>query len=383
MKMRDFTYYNPTRIEFGKDKEKNIGTYIKEQGYESVLLVYGGGSIKANGVYDSVINSLKNAGIALMEFGGVVSNPTLDKVEEGIAVVRENGIEAILGVGGGSVVDSAKAIAAGYEYKGEVWDLFMHKAQIQAALPVFTVMTLAAAASEMNGNAVITNTKTQQKYSIASVLLNPVVSVVNPALMASVPKAYLAYSAVDIIAHSIEVYFTASYHPHFNSRLVESILKTVMETTEILLEDSSDYDARGEFAWTAMQALNGLLPSGTQGGGFPNHLIEHSLSALFNVPHGAGLAVVIPAWMKWYKTQNMPQFIRFAKEVFGVQSADEGIARLQQWFTHIGAPVTLEEAGIPASQRGAIAKNAAQTAKVWGMDSIYSEAVILEILQKA
>jgi alcohol dehydrogenase YqhD (iron-dependent ADH family) len=381
--MNDFTYYNPTKIEFGKEKEKNIGQYLEQSGIKKVLLVYGIGSIKKSGLYDRILESLKKNNIAFEELSGVVSNPLLSKVNEGIKLAKESKVEAILGVGGGSVADSAKAIAAGVKYDGDVWDFFINKAQITQALPVFTVMTLAATASEMNGNAVVMNDATKQKYSIASVVVNPVISVINPELMATVTPDYLAYSAVDIIAHSIEVYFTASVHPHFNSRIVESIVKTVMQTTEILIQNPKDYDARGEFAWTAIQALNGLTPAGTAGGSFPNHMIEHSLSAIYNVAHGAGLAIVIPAWMKWYKNQNIKQFERFSREIFGEQSADAGIEKLEAWFAKIGAPVTLSDANIPRDGIDALAANAYETSKVWGMDKEYSKDVIAEILKKA
>jgi len=382
-KMNNFTYYNPTKIEFGKEKENNIGEYLAQSGIKKVLLHYGAGSIKKNGLYERIIISLNKNNIEFQELSGVVSNPLLSKVNEGITLAKENNIEAILAVGGGSVADSAKAIAAGAKYDGDVWDFFIHKAQISEALPVFTVMTLSATASEMNGNSVIINEYTKQKYSISSVLLNPVVSVINPELMATVSKEYLAYSAVDIISHCIEVYFTASTHPHFNSRIVEAIIKTVIETTEILLENPNDYDARAEFAWAAIQGLNGLTPAGTEGGSFPNHMIEHSLSALYNVAHGAGLSVVIPAWMKWYKEQNTAQFKRFAKEIFNSDDENIGIERLESWFSKIGAPVTLEEAKIPREGIEELAENAYGTSKVWGMGEVYSKETIAEILEKA
>jgi hypothetical protein len=381
--VNDFTYYNPTKIEFGKAKENNIGHYIKEAGIKKVLLVYGSGSIKKHGLYERIISSLKKNNIAYEELSGVVSNPLLSKVNEGIKIAKDNDIEAILGVGGGSVADSSKTIAVGAKYDGDVWDFFIKKAQITQALPVFTVMTLSATASEMNGNAVIINDDTKQKYSIASVLVNPKVSVINPELMATVSKEYLAYSAVDVIAHSIEVYFTASVHPNFNSRIVESILKTIIETTEILLENPNDYDARAEFAWAAIQGLNGLTPAGTGGGSYPNHLIEHSLSALYNVAHGAGLAVVIPAWMKWYKEQNIAQFKRFAKEIFNSDDENQAIIQLENWFAKIGAPTTLKDANIPREGIDSLASNAAQSAKVGGMDKVYTKEVISEILEKA
>ena len=244
-------------------------------------------------------------------------------------------------------------------------------------------MTLSATASEMNGNSVIINDDTKQKYAISSVLLNPVVSVINPELMASVSKEYLAYSAVDVISHCIEVYFTASVQPTFNSRLVESIIKTIMETTEVLLKNPNDYDARAEFAWAAIQGLNGLTPAGTKDGIFPNHMIEHSLSALFNVAHGAGLAVVIPAWMKWYKQNNEKQFSRFAKEIFSSDDSFDAIKKLEEWFNYIGANTTLESVNIPRSAISPLAENASELAKIWGMGEVYTQKAIEEILEKA
>lgn len=381
--MNDFTYYNPTKIEFGRGKENKIAHYIKEAGIQSVLLVYGVGSIKDIGLYDKVIAALEDNGIAYEELGGVVSNPLLSRVNDGITIVKTKKLQAVLAVGGGSVADSAKAIAAGACYEGDVWDFYIQKAQITQALPLFAIMTLAATASEMNGNSVLMNDETKQKYSFSSVLVNPVLSIINPELMASVTQEYLAYSAVDIIAHSIEVYFTASHHPNFNSRIVESIVKSVMETTEILLEEPDNYEARGEFAWVAIQALNGLTPAGTAGGNFPNHMIEHSLSALFNVAHGAGLSIVIPAWMKWYKDKNPQQFKRFAAEIFAQENADLGIQKLEAWFKKIGSPVSLAGANIPRKAIAALAENAAGSAKLWGMDSMYTVEVIAEILEKA
>lgn len=381
--MNNFTYYNPTKIEFGKEKENNIGEYLEQSDIKKVLLVYGGGSIKQNGLYDKIITSLNKNNIEFEELSGVVSNPLLSKVNEGIKIAKNTNIEAILGVGGGSVADSAKAIAVGAKYDGDVWDFFINKATITEALPVFTVMTLSATASEMNGNSVVMNDVTKQKYSIASVLVNPVVSVINPELMATVSPEYLAYSAVDVISHCIEVYFTASVHPNFNSRIVESIIKTVMQTTEILIENPNDYDARAEFAWAAIQGLNGLTPAGTGGGSFPNHMIEHSLSALFNVPHGAGLAVVIPAWMKWYKEQNIPQFKRFSKEIFNSEDENVGIEKLENWFSKIGAPVTLKEVNIPRESIEELAINANELANLWGFGALYPTGSIIEILEKA
>ena len=381
--MKDFTYYNPTRIEFGHGKENNVGEYIKGFGIEKVLLVFGSDRIKHDGLFDRVTASLSANGVAFEAFGGIVSNPLISKVKDGVKVALETNVQAVLAVGGGSVLDSVKAIAAGAKYSGDIWDLFTFKSPITEALPIFSVMTLAATGSEMNQGAVVTNDETREKYAITSPALFPKVSVVNPELMTSVGRDYLAYSAVDIIAHSVDVYFSATYIPEFNSGLIELIIKTVMRTTEVLLKNTDDYDARAEFAWAATQALNGSTVPGMEGNSFPTHMVEHAMSALHNVPHGAGLAMVIPAWFKFYQERNPAQFDRFAKEVFGVNTGAEGITALEQWFVRIGAPVTLEQGGIPREAIPALTDNAYGLALMWGLDAEYSKEDITRILELA
>ena len=381
--MVDFTYHNPTKIEFGKDKENLIGTAIANDAITKVLLCYGSERIKSDGLYKKVTDSLNEKGISWVELSGIVSNPVLSKVHEGIAIAKKEKVEAVLAIGGGSVLDSAKSIAAGALYAGDVWDFFINNATIEKALPVYAIMTLAATGSEMNGFAVVTNDTIQQKYNIASIHVYPRLSILNPELTKSVPKNYLAYSAVDIIAHVIEGYLTASIQPHFQSRMVEGIIQTVIETTEILLQNPDDYNARAEFTWAATQALNGVTTAGTNISLFPNHMIEHSLSALFNIAHGAGLAIVIPAWMTWYHTQNPAQFKRFAQKIFGENSAKEGIIALKSWFAKIGAPVSLKEAGISADAIPAIAANVFLAAGRQGASEIYTQEVIETILHNA
>ncbi|MCP4148127.1 MAG: iron-containing alcohol dehydrogenase [bacterium] len=381
--MRNFTFYNPTRIEFGKGKENNIGNYIKEHGYKKVLVLYGSERIKRNGLFERVSNSLKQNDIEFVEVGGVVSNPLLSKVNEAIGVAKESNVDSVLAVGGGSVLDSVKAIAAGAKYEGDVWDFFIGKAVVKDALPLFSIMTLAATGSEMNQYGVVTHDETKEKPIIMSPMLFPKVSVVNPELMATVTKDYLAYSAVDIFAHCLDLYFSAAYLPDFNKALIENILRTVVKTTEILLENAGDYDARAEFAWASTVALNGLTFSGAHGNTYDTHMIEHAMSALFNVAHGAGLAVVLPAWMKWHNAKNPAQYERFAKEVFGVAGVKEGIDKLEAWFKKNGAPVTLEEAKIPGEAISDLADNAYGLAKMWGLGELYSTESIAEILELA
>lgn len=381
--MDNFTFFNPTRIEFGTGKEQQIGQHLAEHGIKKVLLCYGSDRIKRDGLFAVVEKSLAAHDIRFVECGGIVSNPVLSKVRAAIAAARDNGVEAILSVGGGSVLDSAKAIAAGVRHNGDVWGLFTGKAAIEGALPVFDILTLAATGSEMNSGAVVTNEETREKFAIMSPHVFPRVSIVNPALMKTVSRDYLVYSAADIIAHCIEGYFTAKVQPRFQSRLVEAIINTVIETTETLLTNPDDYDARAEFAWASTQALNGLIHAGTAGYGYPNHMIEHSLSALFNVPHGAGLSVVIPAWMKWYHDRNPGQFERFAKNVFGVATPEQGIAALEKWFDKIGTPTRLSQLGITEADLPATIENVLGNAKHFGLADLYTRDVVTAILRNA
>ena len=381
--MVDFIYHNPTKIVFGKNKESFIGDEVKPFGVKKVLLCYGSERIKSDGLYKKVTDSLVKEGIAWVELGGVVSNPKLSKVKEGIALAQKEHVEAILAIGGGSVLDSSKTIAVGALVKNDVWDFFIGKATVQNALPIFDILTLAATGSEMNCGAVVTNEKTNQKYAIQSAHLYPKVSVINPELMSTVSKDYLVYSAADIIAHCIEGYFTASVQPTFINRQIESIIKTVMETTEKLIENPNDYDARAEFAWASTCALNGLTYIGTKDFSYPNHMIEHILSALYNVPHGAGLSVIMPAWMKWYYSKNSIQFERFANEIFGLYSSQEGIQALENWFNKIGTPTKLSQFGLNESNFEEIIKVGLENAKYFGVGEIYTKEVFEEILNLA
>lgn len=381
--MDNFTFHNPTKIEFGTDKEALIGQHLADQGIRKVLLCYGSDRIKRDGLFALVTKSLFAQGIQCFECGGIVSNPLLSKVREAIISARDNKVDAILSVGGGSVLDSAKAIAAGVAYPGDVWDLFTGKAAIEGALPIFDVLTLAATGSEMNSGAVVTNEVTKEKFAIFSPHVFPKLSIINPMLMKTVTRDYLVYSAADIIAHCIEGYFTATIQPRFHSRMVEAIINTVIETTETLLTDPDDYNARAEFAWASTQALNGMTYAGTSGYSYPNHMIEHSLSALFNVPHGAGLSVVIPAWMRWYQTRNAPQFERFARQVFDATTVEEGIAALEKWFDKIGTPTRLSQLGITEADLPSTIENVLGNAAHFGLADLYSKDAVSTILRAA
>ena len=380
--MFDFTFHNPTRIEFGRGKERNIGLYMREFDAKRTLLIYGSERIKKDGLFDAVAASLKENGIEFIELGGVVSNPVLSKVYEGIELARKFNADSVLSVGGGSCLDSAKAIAAGALYEGDVWDFFTGK-NPSRALKIFDVITLAATGSEMNSGAVVTNEATKQKFAIHGNVLYPLVSVVNPQLQASISREYLVYSAADIIAHSIEGYFTASVQPDIINLYIESNIKTVMKTTEILLATPDNYDARAEFAWAATMALNGLTYVGTHGYSYPNHMLEHAMSAVVKCAHGAGLAVIMPAWMKWYKSRNLGAFERFAREIFGVSSADEGIAAFKAWLSKIGAPVSLKAVGIEGEALDEVVNLAYDYAANWRKDKLYTKENIKAIFELA
>ncbi|SHE53726.1 hypothetical protein SAMN05444405_10237 [Bacteroides luti] len=381
--MKDFTYYNPTRIEFGMGKEKNIGKYIAEYGVSKVLIVYGSERIKKSGLFDTIAKSLSDNGINFEQLGGVQSNPLLSKVYEGIQLAKTKDLEAVLAVGGGSVLDSSKAIAAGAAYEGDVWDFFTYKAVPDRALKIFDIMTLAATGSEMNNYAVVTKDETKQKLSLAGAATYPTVSVINPELQTSVTKEYLVYSAADIFAHSLDMYLSATYLPEFIAGHVENILKTVMRTTEILLVDENNLEARGEFAWAATQALNFTTFCGVENNRFDTHFIEHTLSAEYNIAHGAGLSIIVPAWMKWQKNNLPERFEQFAKNIFNIEGADAGIEALKQWYSKIGTPVTLKEGNIPEEDIPALVEKLSAVASMWGAESLYTKEMITTVLENA
>jgi len=381
--MENFTYHNPTKLINGKNTQKEIGKILANDNIKSVLLVYGMNSIKKNGLYDEIISILKEKDIKVIEHAGVKSNPVLTHANKGAELAKTHKVDAILSVGGGSVLDESKAIAAGAKVDFDIWDFYTAKAVAKEALPIYAILTISATGSEMNSGSVLTNEATSEKFAFGSLVTFPKVSIINPEFTYSLPTEYLLYSAVDIIAHTIEVYFTATTLPLIQKRFMENIIKTVIETTEKTLKDPKDYDARAEFSLAATWALNGLTKPGTAGSSFPNHMIEHSLSAIYDVAHGAGLAVVILAWMKYFKEERNEIFTRFAKEIFQVETAEDGIDALELWLKKIGSPTTLEDLKISKSDTLDIAKNAFVSATNWGMGKKYTTEVIKDILDLA
>jgi alcohol dehydrogenase YqhD (iron-dependent ADH family) len=386
--MQNFIFDNPTRIIFGKGTIARIGNEVKRFG-TNVQLVYGQGSIKKHGIYDQVISSLKEASLSIVEFPGVKANPVFSHVLKGIELARNENITVVLAVGGGSVIDTAKTIAAGVKAEpgDDIWDFFTFKKKIRNALPVLTVLTVSASASEMNPTAVITKEEGAQKFSISSPLIQPRASVLDPTVLFSLPAECSAYSAVDVITHLLEGYFnnTEPESP-LQNRLVEGIMRTVMESTEAVLKDPQNYNARADMMWSATLAFNGLTAAGMGLISLPAHMIEHSLSALYDIAHGAGLSIIFPGWMKYAVLKKSAKFARLGRAIFDIRETDdmkaavEGINRLERWFSSVGSPTSLKEAGIPESDIDRIADNSAALAKLWGLKD-YTREVIVEVMR--
>jgi alcohol dehydrogenase YqhD (iron-dependent ADH family) len=349
----DFTFQNPTKIVFGQGRISTLGTELRARGLCRPLLVAGGGSIKRNGVYDQVAASLKSADIQWAEAFGVRANPTLAKAEELIAQAKAFGADSVVAVGGGSVIDSSKSVAAGF-FLDNLWDAFTGQARPKKALPLFTVLTLSATGSEMNGIAVLTNEATAQKWSFFSPACFPTVSIIDPAAQISLPWAEVVNGSVDAMSHIMEYYF-ARQTQGTTLALNDALLKTLLDTTDALQKDPTNYELHATRCWAATLAFNGLSSCGLGGGEWLAHGLEHSISALYpQVAHGAGLAVVFPAWCDYFKDSHPERFARFAA-LFGTNDTAEGLRRLRARFAAWGAPQTLEDLGVKPADLPALA----------------------------
>ncbi|TFD95959.1 iron-containing alcohol dehydrogenase [Jeotgalibacillus sp. R-1-5s-1] len=347
--METFTFYNPTKLIFGKDQVEQLKEQVPQYG-NKVLLVYGGGSIKRNGLYDQVTGLLKEIGAEVHELSGVEPNPRLTTAEKGIKICKDEGIEFILAVGGGSVIDCTKLIAAGAKYDGEAWDLVTKKAFAKEALPFGTVLTLAATGSEMNAGSVITNAETQEKYGWGSPVTFPKFSILDPQNTFTVPQDQTIYGIVDMMSHLFEQYYHNTKNTPVQDQLIEGVLRTVIETAPKLVNDLENYELRETILYCGTLALNGMLQMGYRGD-WASHNIEHAVSAVYDIPHAGGLAILFPNWMKHNLEVNEARFAQMAVRVFGVdpegksdrQIGEEGIERLRQFWTEIGAPSTLAD----------------------------------------
>ncbi|WP_263769575.1 iron-containing alcohol dehydrogenase [Propionivibrio soli] len=350
--MENFEFRNPTKIIFGRDGEDKVGAETAAYS-RKILLHFGGGSIKQSGLYDRVTASLRAANVEWIELGGVKPNPRLSLVHEGVRLCKEKGLGLILAVGGGSVIDSAKAIAMGAVIDGDVWDFYLGKGQPTAALPVGTVLTIPAAGSEASTGTVITKEEGWLKRAVNSDLIYPRFSVLNPELAFTLPPFQIACGAMDITAHLMERYFTNVKNVAFTDRLLEATMKTIIAQAPKLIRNPKDYDAWAEFMWAGTIAHNNLLNTGRIGD-WASHDIEHEISGIYDVAHGAGLAVVFPAWMKHVYKQDVERFVQWAVRVWNVELdvfnpqavVLKGIARMERFFTSLGIGTTLDSLGI-------------------------------------
>ncbi len=362
--MRNFSFVNPTRIIFGRDTIKRLGQEASADGIKRALLVYGQGSVFRNGVYEQVVASLSASGVEFVELPGVQPNPVLSKVHDGIALAREHHAQAIIAVGGGSVFDSSKIIAAGYHHSGDVWDFFSGAARIKQALPVYGVLTISGTGSEMNLNAVLTREEDRTKWGIGSKYLYPRLSIIDPAVQATLPARNTAEGAADMITHILEVYCDGSTGVEVMREYMEGLIRAIIAQTALVLQNADDYQARSQLAWAGTLAFNGSTSPGTKGGDWATHGMEHSLSAFYPVAHGAGLAVLLPVWMRYVCAQDPASFSRLAEKVFAIaEGQDEqrslaGIESLQACFASWGLPVRLRDLGVTERDLPRMAENA-------------------------
>ncbi|MDD2463388.1 MAG: iron-containing alcohol dehydrogenase [Desulfobulbus sp.] len=384
--MHNFVFHNPTKILFGRGTLAALGPETAAWG-KKALLVYGQNSLKKSGLFEQIVRNLQEAGVELIEHDGVQSNPLLSHAREGILKAKAERVDVIVAAGGGSVLDTAKAIGAGAMVEHDLWKFFIGKKGIKGTLPVLTVPTLAASGSELNSGMVLTNDLTREKFGFGHRLLFPKVSILDPETTFTVPPTYTAYGAVDALSHVLEFYLTTQEpETSVQDRLMEGLIENAMAACNRCLADPRDYNARADLMWTAALALSGLSAAGLGRVGFPMHLIEHSLSALFDIPHGAGLAVVMLGWLKAHRWTHGPRIAQLGRRVFALhapteeQTALQTIQTLQQWLVSVQAPTTLKELDILPEDIPRISENTRGLARVWRLQE-YSPERVSTILQ--
>ena len=353
--MEDFTYYNPTKLIFGKDVKNNLGRCAKSLGTKA-LLVYGKGSVKSNGIYDDVVGRLKMAGISWVEFEGIRPNPIIEDVDAAAELGRNENVDMIIAVGGGSVVDSAKFISLAIPKECPAWDIVKGKSMLLRSIPIIAVLTLAATGSEMNRFAVVQNNQTKEKLGFGSYLIYPKYSFLDPTFTLSVPKNYTAYGIVDLIAHSLEAYFGKG-DASLSDKFVYAVIKEALEYGPALMENLDNYDLRARIMYAATNALNNLLFYGRESGDWGVHSIGHELSVLYDVPHGASLSIAYPAWLKLQADRIPDRIEELGNNLFNTNNTSETIAELEAFFKALGSPTRLSDIGISASQKDRIVQN--------------------------
>lgn len=378
--MHNFVFHNPTKVLFGRGTIPQAGAEACAYG-RRVLLVYGRNSAERNGLLQLVTASLQEAGAEIIEFGGVQPNPTLDHVRAGIQLAKQQQIDVVCALGGGSVIDTAKAISAGTPVEHDVWKFFTGKKSIRQTIPLIAVSTLAASGSEMNSGMVLTNTEKQQKFGFGHRLLFPKVAIMDPETTYTVSPAYTAYGAVDAFTHLLEFYMTTKQPGTIvQDRYIEGLAKSIMASCDMALAEPESYPARAALMWSATLALNGLSAAGLGKVGFPMHLIEHSLSALHDIPHGAGLGIVVPGWLRYHAkctSERISMFFEhlFGRDMEGTVTATDGIDHLEGWLRKNNVPTTLQEVGISPAEIGRLAENALPLAKIWRMKEYDREKI--------
>ena len=351
--MNNFTYYTPTKVVFGRDTDKQVGQLVKEQNCKKVLIHYGGQSAKRSGLLDRIKASLEAENIAYVELGGVVPNPRLSLVYEGIELCKKESVDFILAVGGGSVIDSSKAIGYGMTNEGDVWDFYDKKRQATACLPIGAVLTIAAAGSEMSDSSVITKEEGWIKRGYGSNYCRCKFAVMNPELTMTLPDYQTASGCTDIMMHTMERYFDQSRTMELTDGIAEALMKTVMKNAVILRDDPKNYDARAEIMWAGSLSHNGLTGCGSEGGDWSTHRLEHELGGLFDVAHGAGLAAVWGSWARYVWKDRPDRFVKFAVNVMGVEPngtdaeiVEKGICAVEDFYRSIHMPTSIKELGI-------------------------------------
>lgn len=367
--MQNFDYYIPTKIFFGKGKINVIGKEIKKYA-SKILIVYGGGSIKRNGIYDKAVEILKESNISFCELPGVEPNPRIESVRKGINICRENNVELVLAIGGGSTIDCAKAIAAGYYYEGDAWDIVKDPSKIKKVLPIASILTLAATGSEMDRFAVITNLKTNEKIGTGHEDMKPKFSVLDPTYTFTVPKGQTAAGTADIMSHILEEYFSGVKGAYVQDKISEGLLKTCIKYGKIAIDDPENYEARANLMWASSLAINELISLGKDRK-WCCHPIEHELSAFYDITHGVGLAILTPNWMEYILNDDtLYKFVDYGVNVWDIDKnkdkyeiAHEAIKKTREYFNSLGIPSTLKAVGIGEEKLEIMSSNAIKNAK--------------------
>ena len=387
--MHNFQWISPTKLIFGKDTVKELEAPLKAAGVKGVLLVYGGKGTFKSGAYEQVTSILKHAGIAFSDLNDVKPNPLVSKAREGVARVKAGGIDAIIPIGGGSAFDTAKAVAAGACYSGDIWDIYAGKAKLTDAMPIYGILTASASSSEVNGISVLSNPETQDKISMSGLCLYPKISVIDPTFQITLPEKQTVYGGIDIIAHVLERVLDGDEGNELLDEQSYALIRSMMEVIPELIENPKDYDARAEYAMAGMMAHSGFLSLGRRTrGDFSSHKLGHSISLLYGAAHGASLSVVMPAWSRHLYTYNPVPFARLGEGIFDIYDGEdedralEAIESREDFFREINAPTTLRELGLKEDDIQKLADNAGKLLPYGSLKELTAED-ILEIYKLA